>query len=352
MSANATPPAGSPPPPTPTPDDRKVNLEIAKLNEEIEQLRSANTWYATLGRNIWPIASGILTIAISIILGLITWRTQKASTQQDQDKIFFQSIQMATDPKGGNDGRIAGIWSLSQYWRDPRYQQILASTLSAILITDPTTLDAKEETKTQLVRQAAAEVIGTAIYSGMNINDAKKLRSLLYGEGDKGALGTVTVDQQYLTNLLHSHDAEDDDVVNDKLFATREAIRKNWVYLEDANFFSHDLTKILLYKADLKDAFLGNATLTGANLCNADLTNANVNGADFSYANLSGANLTGTRGWSTAKLQGANIAQIRNAPADFDSTGTSNEPLNEWLNSIKSHTQSLPRDLFVSCVGY
>jgi hypothetical protein len=85
--------------------------------------------------NIWPLVSGVLTITESGILDYITWHAQTSSAQQRPRQDIFLSCSNGDDPKT-TDGRIAGVWSLSQYWHDPRYSQIAASTLGAILVTN------------------------------------------------------------------------------------------------------------------------------------------------------------------------------------------------------------------------
>src|SRR5947209_1474065 len=45
----------------------KLAAEIAKLNQEITRLRSENSAWGTISRNAWPVASGVLTVVISII---------------------------------------------------------------------------------------------------------------------------------------------------------------------------------------------------------------------------------------------------------------------------------------------
>jgi uncharacterized protein YjbI with pentapeptide repeats len=80
--------------------------------------------------------------------------------------------------------------------------------------------------------------------------------------------------------------------------------------------------------------------LNNANLCGADLSRANFERADLSFADLSGADLSSTYGWSSVNLRGANVRNVRNAPADFNSaalkTGALNMSYAAWRAELKS----------------
>src|ERR1700733_5959605 len=87
-------------------EKEKLDHEIDKLKEEIKQLKSSNKWYAALGRNIWPIVSGILTIGVSLVALNVSWQTQSFTEDQELSKKFVSALQMATDAKAGQDARI------------------------------------------------------------------------------------------------------------------------------------------------------------------------------------------------------------------------------------------------------
>jgi hypothetical protein len=76
------------------------------------------------------------------------------------------------------------------------------------------------------------------------------------------------------------------------LDATKEAIRKTWVYLRDTNLNETDLSLIQLYAADLSGALIYHADIRDANFRCANLADTkfdrakNPETAHFEYANV------------------------------------------------------------------
>jgi uncharacterized protein YjbI with pentapeptide repeats len=165
-------------------------------------------------------------------------------------------------------------------------------------------------------------VIGNAIDQETSAAESERLRKLLYGDSLSGASGAVTRYQKDLTalKLVLPPNAVNLQSVDLSLQATREAIRLNWENLEFGMFAEHDLTGIDLYKAKAHGAYFGKAILVAANLCGADLSQANFEQANLSYADLYQADISSTYRWKTANLEGANIRDVKNAPADFTET--------------------------------
>ena len=284
----------------------KIAVETTKLREEIQRLRSENSTLGRLGRVVWPLITGALTAVVSFVALNVSWQSQSFNAEQERKKTFFSALQMATDSKSGQDARIAGIWTLMDYWHDPHYSETLANAVAAILATDPDDTSPQAMTKVQRLRLTAAAVIGKAITETTSRAEGERLRKLLYGDGPSGTLGAVTRYQQDLSALKTSllEKKQSTESVDLSLQATKEAIRQNWENLEFSQFAGHDLTGIDLYGANAKGAYFGAARLTGANLCGANVSQANFERADLSYTELSNADIASTYGWSNGESEG------------------------------------------------
>ena len=303
-------------------ENLKLRAEIEKLTAETSRLRSETSPFGSIARLAWPLVSGIVSLVVSLVSLRIASQAGKAAADQEQNRNFYSALQIATDPKGGYEARIAGVWSLVAYWHDPRYSTVTANALSAIVATATDSTAAESVVRADQLRQAAADAIGQAITEQTPPAESERLRILLYGDArpGKGSPGTITRYQQSLTALKLSLARQNADTaeVERRLRATREAIRENWEDLRYAMFAGHDLSGIDLYGGQLNGAFLRDANLSFANLCGADLSQVTLNGADLRYADLAGANLAGSIGWPEVKsLSGANIAGVKNAPPDF-----------------------------------
>lgn len=286
-----------------------MSLEQEKTQLEIKELKYRNSLF---NRIIAPFLS--LSV-FTICLGVFSLAIQ---TRNQENQRFLSLIDQATTSKS-HQGRIAGIWMLNSYWDNNNnsnsnklvnklagfftnevilYKPI-ANTLSAIVASD-------EEND---VRLAAAEVIGNA-YQGdwrakeeLGVKDnleprnkVESLRFLLYGNGTKGIKGTLTWANQRLRKECDEEKKslgkeKCNDELTSKLEATKEAIRRNWENLENANLSDTDLTKAALYEANLKRANLARAKLRGTKFVDANLTRVNLINADLTEADLRGANL-------------------------------------------------------------
>ena len=342
----------------------KLAKEVGKLEQEIERLRSENTVWGTLSRNIWPLLSGLLTLSVSaasVFLSAsalqISKQTQQFNVNQEKEKKFFAALQMATDEKAGQDARTAGIWTLSEHWHD-QYAGTVASTLAAILATEPT--DGKvpgASAKAQMLRYAAAIVIGTAFQS-CDAAECASLTKLLYGDAPHATSGAVTREQQYFSNTKKYYISKGDpsNPFESILQVTREAIRYNSRHLESAMFGNDDLSQIDLDNAKAHGAYFGYAKLIGANLCNADLSGATFDAADLSYADLQGADIASSFGWEkeNTSLKGANIRGVKNQTPEFKTvairTGAVDLPFDQWRRDLakNGYTESQPTS-YTSC---
>ena len=351
-----------------------------KLNEEIKELKHRNHWF---NKKIVPLWTGIITIGLGFISFWLPFQLQK---NNQENETFLRLIEQATTADSA-EGRIAGIWMLDSYWDkdvsdNSNIHKLIANALSGILMSE----------EQPLVRLAAAEVIGNAYEetdwnTGKNKEKLEALRLLLYGDANTGKYGTLTSANWWLSKDCIKQ-AENDDtkkLCQEKLFATKEAIRKNWENLENTHLGETDLSKARLYeanlsganlyKANLQDALLKDANLSRANLINADLSRADLRGVNWKEAlynentkfppdtqlpdtmnkiepgsqlnnkdlsrlplqgaNLSGANLSGAN-LSRANLSGANLdgANLKDTKYD-EKTTFSNSFDPEVLGMIK-----------------
>lgn len=218
------------------------------------------------------------------------------------DKIkqsLAKAIELATDPQGKPDRRIAGIWQLSDFWTTRDDEVLIANVLAAELTLSD---------DYRLARCAAADVIGNAygadaIEGHPDQPHAARVSGILYGNrsGDVG----LVIRQHLLLRATQfgptdrsGYSTRPDPKASNScvtaLDATREAIRGNWGYLRNINLNGTDLSRIQLYEADLANAsfqhaYLRNANFRCANLSGTDFTNANWEGADFHFADVTGA---------------------------------------------------------------
>lgn len=324
-------------------EEKKLEREIEKLDLDIEslQFQIRHRWRAlTL---TWPIISGATTLLLAIVLGFVNISLQNKLTsiqreQSDREhyRLLVSSLENATDITRGPDRRIAGIWTLVSYWRDPRwpqYESDLQNTLSVLLITDRSKDSTYDDSYS--VREAAALAIGDAIKpEDSDLSRVRRLSKLLYGSAETWETGSVVRQNWFLKNHKEIPDYEN------KLWATKEAIRWNWEYLEKAHLAGAELARISLYKANLKNAYMAEANLEEADLRGADLEGAtldgaNLNNANLEYANLYKASLMHVANWTTINFTGANIKSIR-APNDLISWAKSNGAVEldsqDWRN--------------------
>ncbi len=236
---------------------------------------TGSDWFVKV---FWPIFASV----VAAVFTFLSWRLNQRQQRFDS---LNKAIESATS-EGSQIRRIAGIWQMNQYWKEERFEETMAATLTAALIGTKDNAGAKDSDG--LYRCAAAEVIGNAIdgpesYStGLDAARSERIAHLLYGDRS-GRLGLVSElnrelrgsePQQILKTCENFTDIS-------ALDATREAIRKNWEYLRGVNLDTTDLTGIPLYSADLDSALL-----RGADLHSATLRCANLNAADLTMADL------------------------------------------------------------------
>jgi hypothetical protein len=272
----------------------KLKLENAKLSRDAMPI---SRFYSAIVPASVSLITAIIAIA-GIFLSITTLREQTRARSEDaSDKGLQQALAMATDPSGGSDRRISGIYQLKRFWREQEAVPVVAATLTAILALPDDVKNAP------LVRCAAAEVIGAAFQEKGGFNTGVDLRSLLFGKAREGTLGMLAQQNRLFargfkpTKWTGIPDLSDLAPMNPEgeeniscltpLAATREAIRKAWPNLRETNLQWTDLRSAQLYEADLHDV-----NLEGANLRHADLRCANLSGATLSHVKFDNANLT------------------------------------------------------------
>jgi hypothetical protein len=246
---------------------------------------TGSDWFVKV---FWPIFASV----VAAVFTFLSWRLNQRQQRFDS---LNKAIESATS-EGSQIRRIAGIWQMNQYWKEERFEETMAATLTAALIGTKDNAGAKDSDG--LYRCAAAEVIGNAIdgpesYStGLDAARSERIAHLLYGDRS-GRLGLVSELNRELRGSELQQGSKTCENFTDisALDATREAIRKNWEYLRGVNLDTTDLTGIPLYSADLDSALLRGANLPSANLrCAnlnaADLTMADLKAADFYLANV------------------------------------------------------------------
>jgi len=278
-------------------ENKKASLEIKKLENEVGPL-------GIFASHFWPMIATGLTILISVIAVVVSLMTQHEQVIEKHKEGLSKAVELATDPNGKADRRIAAIWELNRFWdihsdRVTDEQVLVANVLAAELTLGD---------DYRFARCAAAEVIGNAEGPRARKGDeqeafAKTLSEVLYGKSS-GEIGLIV--RQHL--LLRSAqpgpwnsfgypinpDPNASNRCMTSLDATREAIRNNWGYLRAINLNQTDLSRIQLYEADLagaslRSAYLGHANFRCANLSNADLTGANWDNADLHFAAVTNA---------------------------------------------------------------
>jgi Pentapeptide repeats (8 copies) len=287
----------------------KTQFELEKLELEVAKLRREASLSGRIAALVLPMFVSTVTAFVAILgIGISVWTLAQQRTSQETDshnKALQTALDMATDNKGQADRRISGINQLRRFWANQADEQVVAATLSAILILPDSVVDAAP------ARCAAAEAIGAAYGingagTGVDRARADRIAQLLYGNSE-GNWGLVS-HENYLLRRALDRDSNPTRVAdirkNDSLAvnlacdtplgATREAIRKNWEYLRGVNLQYTDLSYALLYEADLSGALLMGAYLSNtmfrcANLSGADLMQYDIgNSPDLYLANVRG----------------------------------------------------------------
>jgi uncharacterized protein YjbI with pentapeptide repeats len=283
--------------------------ELEKIELEITELRDNRSKFSKLAKITLPFIAGLIGLIISIASFVISNATSKRQMELEEHvrerEAFRSALDLAFGDKVNQSGHVAGIWALSEFWRKPGYEQQLATILSSILSSGDQDGDAS--------RFAAAEVIGTAIepedlQSAKDKERVKRIAKLLYGSHATWSVGTVSYQNSSLRNAcpIKNNDCAD------QLEQTKQAIRKNWEFLEDANFSHTDLSWIQLYVADLKGASLYDALVHDANFTCSDLENTDWNQTEefksdvqhapkMTYANVRGAQPDSFRNWAQSE---------------------------------------------------
>jgi hypothetical protein len=287
------------------------DLEHKKLQLEIRKLDYETRWFARFSSLSWPILSSALTILIAYAVYTI----QENEAEQKDREVFLEALQRATDSSESFDARVAGLWSVGQYWKE--WPVNVANTLAAVLATGLDAPSAAQSESYDVVRQNAAEVMGEGI-SGTSTEKkpSKKTMAeralLLFGNGNTGECGSVTRIHWYLIGLRKNALKRNLPLteINRKIQATKIAARRCLMYLEDAHFADFDLTGAPLQGADLERAVFKSSLLDRANLEGADLSYAYLLRTDLRCADLEGATLYKLRQWESATVTNANVHDV------------------------------------------
>jgi len=291
-----------------------------KLGLEIQQLRYENSLRGRVFSAILPSAISLITAIVaivSIVISIAAYRQQSAHTQlDDQDKMIQEALAMATDPAGGPERRISGIYQLSQFWTVDRAVSTVAPTLTAILALPlkPGPDAGHADVPSSLARCAAAAAIEAAFRS--NISDVAKRRIalVLFGSASKQVRGLIPSQntafyEGFRLTTTGLPQREDLRPTSNEIFenqncatpvaATRAATEKSADYLADANLEETDLRAINLARLDLRgvsfrrsDILFANfrcSNLAGADFSGAYVRDEHSNASMFELTNLHGA---------------------------------------------------------------
>lgn len=302
--------------------------EKRKLELEVELLFSQVGRWGTFARVAWPIVSVILTTVIAATALIFTFRANgvEAENHKRQEYLSLEhnlwetyksAVHDATDESKGNDGRISGIWALSDpYFRwNNEYFQTTAHVLVSVLVTGADEGDLHIAASKQAVRLEAAQVLGglapcVPSQSGQQ-SPSQAITKVLFGTvHDKQTPGIISGAESYLT--VRRGQLKDTTAVDLKLSAIRLVVQRYRGCLAWADLTGYDLRKI-----DLSAANLAYAGLAAADLQDSDLRGGNLRGADFTDANLDGSHLAEIADWDKSVFKGANIKNVQDAPPGF-----------------------------------
>jgi uncharacterized protein YjbI with pentapeptide repeats len=325
----------------------KLAHECTKLEIEVERLRrEKSTGQLPLYLSAAGSLGAVFGLALSAYAQFNQLHFQKSQFAR-QDKLelrqaFQLATQMATDPSGGAERQISGIYQLRPFWGQEDFELATAATLASLLVSP------NSGRGLSFVRCSAAEVLGKALSTTLpppaEMSDLdrteqqrqKRLARMLYGNrsGEQGLVAKLNHllshgSEGLLDNAkvsLAKRTPEDNINCTSAVGATVEAIRKNWENLRSANLQSTDLSYAELYAADLNGSALMNARLVGANL---------------RCANLAGANLTGFDPHNQPMVELANVHDLRGSgSAAFRryalANGAVEIPDEQWLKWRKS----------------
>ena len=196
---------------SPWPEDDELTLEIKKLMAEIakleiehQKLLKDNLRRWRLAGVIGPILTAIIALGgIYLAYQQVVYQGQTIKQQSEtikaqaidrakeaRSRLLQQALSMATDPSGGPDRRISGIYQLREFWSgNSEEARIVAATLAA-LVTIPDSPGAAS------IRCAAVDAI-SAIFDVPN-GVAIDVPRLLFGDVRTQKQGLIS----YQNNLL------------------------------------------------------------------------------------------------------------------------------------------------------
>jgi len=294
--------------PTPTGLDlsqfqKKTALEISKLCLENAKLTREKSLAARAALTLTPLITAFVAI-LGVVLSLIALYVQgKSRADESNEKAFQQALSMATDPKGGADRRISGIYQLQTFWDGKEQIHVVAATLSSLLILPDSVQDASS------IRCAAVSVIRDGLRRGREDSQKSILMNLFFSKIiNPEKIGRHEIGEALLTrpnrmiarmhpvNIQPVRFGTDDqyEEVNNcstPIAATKAAIRLFYKYFDNINLGAlnldnTNLNSANLHNAELSDTSIRGASLRCANLSEADLTNLKLDDARLGFANI------------------------------------------------------------------
>jgi hypothetical protein len=265
-------------------------VELRRRTEELSRLLEKDRRAHRLSpRRSGSISLNGITVAISLVaLSLsifTTWANRQRQQRQDVAEFVTKNLEVATDPKISPVRRVSAVWALQSMWVYEEQWPVLVNSLAGLLKDDD-----------WQVRAGAGDVIGLAITSDRHTKEADPLVRWLYGSTADWETGAVVrqnweLKAQLATYLMPGQpnclpSQRECKQLQDKLEATREAIRKNWENLRGAHLRQTDLRGIRLYEAHLEGAALEEANLEGADLRGSWIEKTNFEGANLKNANV------------------------------------------------------------------
>jgi hypothetical protein len=288
----------------------RESLEAEKVRLEICALRREATRSHRMFANVVPLSFSLVTAIVAIISVLTSIQTQRQAASDTVEARRYQSIHdqktahdvslqealsMATDPSGGADRRLAGIYQLDQFWQNESDQPVVAATLVALL-SIPDSFPGSD-----MIRCAAGREIGDA-YARLARQTTNPdgptivpLRELLFGNIQKvGLIGP----QISPAPRIPSARASKRTVMGPGPLkgctpeaATRRVLVRSIRNLRYVNFSGLDLSGLSFAGADLRGAHLNRADLTDIDFSCANLSDLDASPFEFLKSSARLANL-------------------------------------------------------------
>jgi len=279
--------------PTPLPPEQKLQLEVAKLQLELETTRARLRPSRLNLLQVSTLATVVVT-AIAVYFGVLAQRL-RLELERTQLRVSEQArvekyLDWATSDHSARERRAAGAYALGSQWDKTSWHDLVIPTLAQLLASDD-----------HEVRAAAADAFGRAFPKGCDKPTA--LAQRLYGSADGVTTGAV----------LRVHLDVVDSAGREHLARDLGRLRR----LEPLESARLDTVEAIR-RGCLRNANLRGADLHGAELRGVALKGADVKDLDLTDANLWEADLSDLRNWTALRgIAGANIGSLAGAPEGF-----------------------------------